>query len=115
MIRREAYNEKVDIWSFAMCMLELANGEPPFMKQGGLKAMFTAATVGYPQPFKHPEKWSADCKNFLASCLTLDPAKRASADHLLLHPFLEKATTRKSMKDILSGIFLHNELVSYGL
>jgi p21-activated kinase 1 len=109
------HNLDVDIWSLAMCLLELANREPPFYKVGSLKAMFTAATVGYAQPFYQPNKWSDIMKDFIGQCLTVNPAQRPSAEQLLSHPFLEKANSKKGMKDILAGIFLNSGLKEYGL
>ena len=35
----------VDLWSFGICILELANGKPPH-RSSALRAMFTAGTVG---------------------------------------------------------------------
>lgn len=32
MIKRLPYSYPVDIWSFAICLLELANGQPPNRK-----------------------------------------------------------------------------------
>ena len=32
MIKRQQYSYPVDIWSFAICLLELANGQPPNRK-----------------------------------------------------------------------------------
>jgi len=109
MIKRQIYAHSVDIWSFAICLLELANGQPP-NRRSALKAMFVAGTVGYPQPFNKPEHWSSNFKDFISRCLEMDPAQRATSDELLKHPFLEKADTKKGMKKILSHIFLQNTI-----
>lgn len=109
MIKRQQYSYPVDIWSFAICLLELANGQPPNRKSS-LKAMFTAGTEGYPKPFKNPAQWTRDFKDFMSRCLQSDPEERATAEELLQHPFLAKADTRKGMKKILSHIFLQNTM-----
>jgi len=109
MIKKESYSYPVDIWSFAICLLELANGQPPNRKSS-LRAMFIAGTEGYPRPFKNPAQWTKDFKQFIAVCLETDPEKRATAHELLQHPFLAKADTRKGMKKILSHIFLQNTM-----
>lgn len=82
MIKNESHGVEVDIWSFAICLLELANGAPPH-EHSATKAMFIAATEGYPQPFDNSDKWSSDMKNFFAKCLVIDPSKRAKAKELL--------------------------------
>jgi serine/threonine protein kinase len=57
MIRGDAYMYSVDIWSFIVCMCELANQQPP-NRNNVKRAMFLTATVGLEKPFKKPEKWS---------------------------------------------------------
>jgi len=47
MIRREPYDNKIDIWSFAICLLELANRHPP-NDSNIIRAMFTTAVEGCP-------------------------------------------------------------------
>lgn len=37
-----------------------------------------------PPTFKHPEKWSADMKDFVSKCLVKNPEERLSATSLLL-------------------------------
>jgi len=109
MIQRRPYGPAVDIWSFAICLLELANGQPPNRKSA-LKAMFVAGTTGYEQPFNKPDHWSSPFKDFISKCLEMDPQDRATADDLLRHTFLDKADTKKGMKKILSHIFLQNTI-----
>lgn len=57
MIRGEAYMYSVDIWSFIVCMCELANQQPP-NRENVKRAMFLTATVGLEKPFKQPGDWS---------------------------------------------------------
>lgn len=37
LIRGEAYDTKVDIWSFGIVLIEMAEGEPPYMDLPALK------------------------------------------------------------------------------
>jgi p21-activated kinase 2 len=39
LIKKEDYDEKVDIWSIGMVAIELCEGEPPFLRMPHLKAM----------------------------------------------------------------------------
>ena len=47
----------VDIWSFCVCMCELANQHPP-NRENIKRAMFLTATVGLARFFDEPELWS---------------------------------------------------------
>ena len=42
-----------------------------------------------------PSGWSRAFEHFLSRCMNLDPTRRASADELLLHPFLDIACTKE--------------------
>jgi len=110
MLQRNPHSFPCDIWSFGISILELANKNPP-NAQNKIKVMFTTATQGCPHPFDEPERWSDKFKDFTSRCLVKDPAKRATAQELLKHPFLEQAAdTRKVMQKILSEIFLQKAI-----
>eukprot|EP01111_Echinosteliopsis_oligospora_P004295 TRINITY_DN1686_c1_g1_i4.p1 TRINITY_DN1686_c1_g1~~TRINITY_DN1686_c1_g1_i4.p1 ORF type:complete len:767 (+),score=235.94 TRINITY_DN1686_c1_g1_i4:238-2538(+) len=113
MILGLEHGSPADIWSFAICLLELINGEPPNRKSP-VKAMFVAATEGI--SVKN-EKYSPEFKDFLSRCLQIDQTKRAPASELLKHEFLKKADTQETMKKILAQIFISNAInnLDYGL
>ncbi|EFA80301.1 putative protein serine/threonine kinase [Heterostelium album PN500] len=112
MILGKPHNTPVDIWSFAISLLEMANQRPPMM-ESAVKAMFTVATEGS-TGFDEPDIWSDCFKEFLSLCLRLDPEERATAADLLKHPFIKKADTRDNMENILKKIFLTNSLMNSG-
>ena len=62
--------------------IEMIEGEPPYLEEEPLKALYMIATNGTPQ-LKRPDKISTILKNFLHVCLEVDVAKRASSDELL--------------------------------
>ncbi|GAM23659.1 hypothetical protein SAMD00019534_068340 [Acytostelium subglobosum LB1] len=112
MILGKPHSTPVDIWSFAISLLEMANQRPPMM-ESAVKAMFTVATEGA-AGFDEPHIWSDTFKDFLAQCLRPDPEERATADQLLKHQFIRKADTRDNMENILKKIFLTNSLMNSG-
>jgi len=114
MIRRQPHGRAADIWSFAICLLELANKQPP-NRSSFVRCMFMTATVGYPQPFENADMWSLDIKDFISHCLILEPELRWTASQLLEHPFLKAADTPDKMKRILSSIFIRNCLEFTGM
>jgi serine/threonine protein kinase len=97
MIRKEPHGLPVDIWSYAICLMEIANGKLPYRKSSML-AMFKAATEGYPEPFESARRWTSSFRDFLSLCLQPDPNLRATAQQLYQHPWLSKRARRADMK-----------------
>jgi len=89
LIRGQEYNFKVDIWSLGIMIMEMAEGEPPYMEFPPLRALFLITTKGIP-PLKSPECWTNEFSKFLALCLEIENEKRMDATQLLKHPFLDK-------------------------
>lgn len=113
MIQCKPHNYAVDIWSFAISLLEIANQRPP-MIESAVKAMFTVGTEGVADMFLDEKKWSNEFKDFLRLCLKVDPEERATAKDLLNHSFIKKADSRANMENILRRIFLSNSLLNSG-
>ena len=103
MIRKEPHGLPVDIWSYAICLMELANGRLPHRKSS-LLAMFKAATEGVPHPLESTRKWSPAFLDFLRQCLHSDPTERATSAQLYEHPWLEKRAKRSEMKACFTTI-----------
>eukprot|EP01087_Luapelamoeba_hula_P013335 TRINITY_DN380_c0_g1_i1.p1 TRINITY_DN380_c0_g1~~TRINITY_DN380_c0_g1_i1.p1 ORF type:complete len:410 (-),score=71.83 TRINITY_DN380_c0_g1_i1:172-1401(-) len=90
LIRGQEYGTKVDIWSLGIMIMEMAEGDPPYMEFPPLRALFLITTKGIPD-LKEPSKWSPTFREFVNLCLEKDPEKRPSADELLSHPFMNTA------------------------
>lgn len=64
---------------------EMVEGEPPYLNQNPLKALYLIATNGTPT-IANPEALSATFKEYLAACLEVDSEKRPDAALLLQVP-----------------------------
>jgi len=100
LIRGHDYGTKVDIWSLGIMLMEMVEGEPPYMEFPPLRALFLITTKGIP-PLKEPQKWSADLNDFFSKCLEKDVEKRPSADELLRHPFIGRSCHPKELGPII--------------
>jgi len=100
LIRGENYDQKVDIWSLGIMIMEMSEGEPPYMDLPPLRALFFITTKGIPG-LKNPEKWSNDFKEFLNQCLSVDSTQRPESSVLLQHQYLTKACAQNDFKNVV--------------
>eukprot|EP01103_Thecamoeba_quadrilineata_P006349 TRINITY_DN16076_c0_g1_i1.p1 TRINITY_DN16076_c0_g1~~TRINITY_DN16076_c0_g1_i1.p1 ORF type:complete len:477 (-),score=70.66 TRINITY_DN16076_c0_g1_i1:101-1531(-) len=94
LIRGIDYGTKVDIWSLGIMVMEMLEGEPPYMEFPPLRALFLITTKGIPD-LKDPNKWSRECRDFLGKCLTKESDRRPEAADLLGHDFLKRACSQQ--------------------
>jgi len=100
LIRGQEYNYKVDIWSLGIMVMEMAEGEPPYMEYPPLRALFLITTKGIPD-LKAPDSWSVEFRKFVSMCLDIDYDKRWDTTQLLKHPFLEKTAPPTDMGKLI--------------
>jgi len=101
LIRGQNYDQKVDVWSLGIMIMEMAEGEPPYMEFPPLRALFLITTKGIP-PLNNPHKWSEEFQDFTNKCLEKEVEDRPDASDLLDHPFLQKACDGPGLVEVIN-------------
>lgn len=101
LIRTTEYDYKVDLWSVGILAIECAEWEPPLMDEKPMRAMYLICNRPPPR-LQEPQLWSDEFHDFVACCLVLNPAMRASASQLLNHPFLKKACGAEEVAKLIA-------------
>lgn len=87
VIMEDMYDNRADIWSLGITIIEMAEGEPPLEEMHPMRAIFQIPKRDSPN-LKDPNKWSALMVDFLTKCLIKNPENRPRAIELLNHPFI---------------------------
>lgn len=103
LIRGLEYDSRVDVWSLGITALEMADGEPPWLHEPPLRALLLITTEGSPQ-VKSPARWSSAFKHFLQCALHVQVDRRATAEQLLMHPFIKSACDQNAFAVFASRI-----------
>jgi serine/threonine protein kinase len=84
-------------------VIEMVDGEPPYLNESPLRALYLIAANGKPQ-VKEMGKVSVELISFLDRSLEVDVDKRASATELLSHSFLRKAEDLVSLRQNILAV-----------
>ncbi|GAB6023238.1 hypothetical protein CHUAL_008056 [Chamberlinius hualienensis] len=98
--RDNPYDQKVDIWSLGITLIEFAQIEPPNHEMSPMRVLLKIQKSN-PPTLDNPAKWSKSFNDFIAKCLNKDPSLRPSTEDLLKHPFLQNAD-KKFICDLIS-------------
>ncbi|AOA64264.1 signal transducing kinase of the PAK family [Komagataella phaffii CBS 7435] len=102
VVSRKEYGPKVDLWSLGIMVIEMIEGEPPYLNETPLRALFLITTNGTPK-LEEPDILSGGLKSFLQSCLEVNPERRADAIQLLQHPFILNADPISSLIPLVNA------------
>ncbi|KAJ6610213.1 kinase-like domain-containing protein [Mycena sp. CBHHK59/15] len=102
VVTRKEYGPKVDIWSLGIMAIEMIEGEPPYLNQNPLKALYLIATNGTPT-IANPENLSAVFGDYLAKTLEVDAEKRPNATQLLQHPFFALSEPLRTLAPLIKA------------
>lgn len=103
LIKSQKYDGKVDIWSLGITAIEMAEGDPPFIDEKPFRALLLI-TVSPPPTLAKRNKWSREFRHFLRKAMVIEPSRRASADQLLLHPFILKACSKEEFSNFVKKL-----------
>lgn len=81
------YGVGVDIWSLGIVTIEMVLGEPPYLDESPMRALYLIATKPSPSVPRNAG-WSNNLANFVDFCLTKEPSRRPGCDILLRHPLM---------------------------
>lgn len=100
VVSKKEYGPKVDIWSLGIMTIEMIDGEPPYLNETPLRALYLITTIGTPK-LNDPDSLSDTLKSFLNFCLLVDPEKRGDADVLLNDRFILEADDCSSLSPLV--------------
>ena len=106
ILKKEEYNQNIDIWALGITCIELAEYEPPYSKYSP-EDVLKKIIKNPPKGLNEPEKWSYEFNDFVRKCLEIDKNKRPFADELLRHEFITNLDKKNLNRNLIIYKFLN--------
>ena len=106
ILKKEEYNQNIDIWALGITCIELAEYEPPYSKYSP-EDVLKKIIKNPPKGLNEPEKWSYEFNDFVRKCLEIDKNKRPFADELLRHDFITNLDKKNLNRNLIIYKFLN--------
>ena len=71
IVNQQPYGLKVDIWSLGIMALEMKDGEPPYLNEDPLRAIWLISQKGKPE-IQGKDQMSPEFLSFIDSCLEVN-------------------------------------------
>uniref|UniRef100_A0A8C1V440 calcium/calmodulin-dependent protein kinase n=1 Tax=Cyprinus carpio TaxID=7962 RepID=A0A8C1V440_CYPCA len=97
VLRKDPYGKPVDIWACGVILYILLVGYPPFWDEDQHKLYQQIKAGAYDFPSPEWDTVTAEAKNLINQMLTINPAKRITAEQALKHPWVCQRSTVASM------------------
>uniref|UniRef100_A0A674BAL9 calcium/calmodulin-dependent protein kinase n=1 Tax=Salmo trutta TaxID=8032 RepID=A0A674BAL9_SALTR len=88
VLRKDPYGKPVDIWACGVVLYILLVGYPPFWDEDQHKLYQQIKAGAYDFPSPEWDTVTPEAKNLINQMLTINPAKRITADQALKHPWI---------------------------
>ncbi|XP_039639996.1 calcium/calmodulin-dependent protein kinase type II delta 1 chain isoform X11 [Perca fluviatilis] len=97
VLRKDPYGKPVDIWACGVILYILLVGYPPFWDEDQHKLYQQIKAGAYDFPSPEWDTVTPEAKNLINQMLTINPAKRITADQAIMHPWICQRSTVASM------------------
>eukprot|EP00041_Stephanoeca_diplocostata_P034739 m.1200198 g.1200198 ORF g.1200198 m.1200198 type:complete len:401 (+) comp24572_c0_seq34:282-1484(+) len=110
---KTSYDHRADVWSFGITIIECAEVDPPYRKDGISPMRALLKIVKNPAPSFSDHTWSDDLFSFLEACLQKNEDDRSTATELKSHAFIADYQPDPAVLQQLLPGARDGELLSY--